>query len=121
MFSCHTDVDETVDYNCSIHNGITEYFSFNAYRYAGQSEGDRVWIHCDVFACLADNSASECQTRCDACSGRRRRDISQFEDGTKYRLSAGPYIFVERPTEPGAKGWPSKLTQSNTLFARVLT
>lgn len=89
-------------YNCT-DDSIKEHFSLNTYRYFGQPEGSRVYIHCDMRVCLADvpNSACECPSvaECDPANRKRRSLADQVDENVVYRVSAGPYIF-EREEEP---------------------
>ena len=96
------DLDDTLMYNCT-NDDIKEDFSLNTYRYFGQAPGSRVYIHCDMRVCLADepNSACECPTvdECDPNNRKRRSLADQANENVIYRVTTGPYTFEQQEEE----------------------
>ena len=96
------DLDDTLMYNCT-DDSIYETFKFRTFRYFGFPEGSKVYIHCELRVCLADQpSLCECPTvdECDPAS-RKRRSIEDVVDETQvYRVTSGPFTFKSEEREP---------------------
>ena len=97
------DLDDTLMYNCT-DNSINETFKFRTFRYFGRPEDSKVYIHCELRVCLADqpNSACECPTvdECDPAN-RKRRSIEDVVDETQvYRVTSGPFTFKSEERQP---------------------
>ena len=107
-----------MSYNCSGQVGETERAGLTAARYPG--ENGPVWVHASVYACLSDNSSSLCQTLCDGCSKRKRRDTGQFSDIKRYKLSTGPFIFTENEEEQKGLSGITVLINNKIMSSRFL-
>lgn len=84
--------DATLSYNCT-EDDKAETFAIQSYRYYGATEGDEVFIHCDLKVCLADqgNSACECPTASECPNSRKKRSI--VDESEVYHVSFGPFKF----------------------------
>ena len=87
-----TSEDATLSYNCT-EDDKAENFAIQSYRYYGATEGDEVFIHCDLKVCLADqgNSACECPTASECPKSRKKRSI--VDESEVYHVSFGPFKF----------------------------
>lgn len=90
------DLDDTLMHTCA-NDSIYETFKLKTFRYFGFREGSKVYIHCELRVCLANepNSACECPTvdECDP-SSRKRRSLEYIVDESQvYRVTSGPFTF----------------------------
>jgi len=96
------DLDDTLFHNCT-DDSIKETFRFKTYRYFGFPESSKVYIHCELRVCLADqaNSACECPSvdQCDPANRKRRSLEDVVDEGQVYRVTSGPFIFESEDEE----------------------
>lgn len=90
------DLDDTLMYNCT-DDSIKENFKLRTYRYFGFEEYSKVYIHCKLRVCLADqpNTMCECPS-VDVCdpANRKRRSLEDVVDESQvYSVTSGPFIF----------------------------
>lgn len=90
------DLDDTLMHNCT-DDSIKETFKLRTYRYFGLEEGSKVYIHCELRVCLANEPDTLCEcpsvAECDP-AGRKRRSIEDVVDESQvYRVTSGPFIF----------------------------
>ena len=98
------DLNDTLTYNCT-NDSVKETFKLRTFRFFGRPEGSRVYIHCELRVCLADEPNTECECpsvdECDPAN-RKRRSVEDLVDETQvYRVTSGPFRFESDDEDQG--------------------
>jgi len=90
------DLNDTLMHNCT-DDSIKETFKLRTYRYFGFGDGSKVYIHCELRVCLANepNTLCECPSvaECDPANRKRRSIEDVVDESQVYRVTSGPFIF----------------------------
>lgn len=98
-----TDSDNRTAHSCQ--KSSLQKFEFAVFRF---KVSDVVFVHCDVFVCLAGVQNSSCFDKCAACddkSGRKRRSIEDenYDKGSMpHYLRIGPWQIEEEGKDASA-------------------
>ena len=110
LSSC--SVDETVKY---IHqpNSAVQRFTILPFKFKDASK-PKVYLHCKVLVCHANDKTSRCSRGCVAGNTRKRREIEG--ESTAHRVTLGPVVLSKQTK--GTSAWACIIIRGRGLCGR---